>query len=357
LDIIHNRQVWYLRAFIRPLVDRASELAQTLEGAEALCQIVAADPNHWRPAIAAALPLVDGSVRSMLLRALSNDAAPETIGLLKNIRGHDAEEVRAKLIRENADRIYVKAFGSLRIRRGDRSGPEISIGRPRQRALLGYLVARIENPPSRDQLIEALWPESDPDDGVNSLNQSVYQLRRVIDSRYRDGDAPQYVISTVDTVRLDTALVRTDLQEFRAASRELESGAGPTAGAMAHQLIEYVDGEFLAELVYEDWAEKHRLAVHAEVQQALVHLTQGHWLTNRPDLGLRAALKLAELDAYDEHAHLAIARCLQAMGRNEAARQVVRKFIARLHDDLGEAPESDFSSFAAEQLTARALVK
>jgi DNA-binding SARP family transcriptional activator len=126
---------------------------------------------------------------------------------------------------------------------------------------------------------------------------------------------------------------------------------------MAHQLIEYVDGEFLAELVYEDWAEKHRLAVHAEVQQALVHLTQGHWLTNRPDLGLRAALKLAELDAYDEHAHLAIARCLQAMGRHEAARQVVRRFIARLHDDLGEAPEVDFSSFGAEQLTARALVK
>jgi DNA-binding SARP family transcriptional activator len=357
LDVIKSQQVWYLRAFIRPLVNRASDLAQTIEGAEALCQVVAVDPEHWRPAIAAALPAVDRSVRSMLLRALSNDGAPETIGLLKNIRGHDAEDVRAKLIREHADRIFVKAFGSLRIRRGDQTGPEISIGRPRQRALLGYLVARIENPPSRDQLIEALWPEADPDDGVNSLNQSVYQLRRVIDPRYRDGDAPQYVISTVDTVRLDSALVRTDLQEFRAAARELERGAGSTAGAMAHQLIEYVDGEFLADLVYEDWAEKHRLAVHAEVQQALVHLTHGSWLTNRPDLGLRAALKLAELDAYDEHAHLAIARCLQAMGRHEAARQVVRRFIARLHDDLGEAPESDFSSFGPEHLTARALVK
>jgi DNA-binding SARP family transcriptional activator len=189
------------------------------------------------------------------------------------------------------------------------------------------------------------------------LNQSVYQLRRVIDPRYRDGDAPQYVISTVDTVLLDPALVRTDLQEFRAAARELERGPGAKAGAVAHQLIEYVDGEFLAELVYEDWAEQHRLAVHAEVQQALVHLTQGHWLTNRPDLGLRAALKLAELDAYDEHAHLAIARCLQAMGRHEAARQVVRKFIARLRDDLGEGPESDFSSFDVEQLTSPALVK
>ena len=342
---------------MRPLVKQASDFAQTLEGAEALCQILAVDPRHWRPAIAGALPAADRSVRSMLLRALSTDAGPETIGLLKNVRGHDAEEVRAKLIRENADRIYVKAFGSLRIRRGDRNGPEISIGRPRQRALLGYLVARIENPPSRDQLIEALWPEADPDDGVNSLNQSVYQLRRVIDPRYRDGDAPQYVISTVDTVRLDPALVRTDLQEFRTAARELERGPGAKAGAVAHQLIEYVDGEFLAELVYEDWAEQHRLAVHAEVQQVLVHLTQGHWLTNRPDLGLRAALKLVELDAYDEHAHLAIARCLQAMGRHEAARQVVRKFIARLQDDLGEGPESDFSSFDVEQLTSPALVK
>jgi hypothetical protein len=45
------------------------------------------------------------------------------------------------------------------------------------------------------------------------------------------------------------------------------------------------------------------------------------------------------------------------MGRHEAAREVVRKFIARLHDDLGEEPEADFSTFGAADLTGATPVK
>jgi DNA-binding SARP family transcriptional activator len=190
------------------------------------------------------------------------------------------------------------------------------------------------------------------------LNQSVYQLRRVFDSSYHDGDSPQYIISTIDTVRLDPALVRTDLQQFRLMARELENGSSNNR-AMAQELVELIDGEFLAELVYEDWAATFRAAVHAEVHQVLGRLTEGTWLRSQPELGLRAAVRLAELDPYDELAHLAMARCLHATGRREAARQVVRRFITRLRDDLGETPEADFSLFgvATSDLTRANGVK
>ena len=123
--------------------------------------------------------------------------------------------------------------------------------------------------------------------------------------------------------------------------------------------MELVGGDFLAELVYEDWATSFRLAVHAEVRQILMRLTEDPLLASYPDLGLRAATKLADLDPYDEQAHLAMARCLQAMGRSEAARRVIRRFISRLHDDLGETPEADFSSYAtgATHLTVSEPVK
>jgi DNA-binding SARP family transcriptional activator len=280
-----------------------------------------------------------------LLEALATDPSKETIDELRSVPGHDVEAVRARLIRIAAARIHVRAFGSIRIRRGGAEGLEVPIHRPRQRALLGYLLARADNPPSRDQVIEALWPDSELDDAVNSLNQSVYQLRRVIDPGYRDGESPPYLISTMDTVALDQTLVTTDLQAFRTIARAVDTSSGIDVRNLGNDLVDLVGGDFLAELVYEDWATSVRLAVHAEVRQILIRLTEDPWRASYPDLGLRAATKLADLDPYDEQAHLAMARCLQAMGRNEAARRVIRRFLERIRNDLGEAPAADFSQY------------
>ena len=343
--------VWYLRYFLRPLATHLDAFVGGPGGADLVRELLRVDPEHWRRPVISALGPASQEVRSQLLEGLGSDPSAETALLLRDVSGQDAESLRARLIREGAPKLFVKSFGGLRVRTGGWDGPETDVNRPRQRALLGYLVARIDNPPTRDQVIEALWPNSELEDAVNSLNQSVYQLRRAIDPKYRDGNAPQYVISTADTVRLDTTIVRTDLAEFRKGAHELERRPIVGARVIAGQLIQLVNGDFLSDLVYEDWADRYRLAVHAEVRQVLFGLTQGPWLSGDGDLGLRAAVKLAELDPWDEQAHLAIARCLHAIGRREAARQVVRRFLTRLRNDLGQEPEADFSAFNDPSIT------
>jgi DNA-binding SARP family transcriptional activator/tetratricopeptide (TPR) repeat protein len=344
--VTETNQAWYLRFFLRPLTALASDLVQSAEDAEGLCVLLEADPDAWRHPTVMALRSARRELRSRLLEALATDPSPETIAELRHATGKDVDEARSRLIRVAAARIHVKAFGSIRIQRGGSDESEVGIHRPRQRTLLGYLLARLDNPPSRDQVIDTLWPSAEPEDGVNSLNQSVYQLRRVIDPSYRDGDSPQYLISTTDTVALDSALVTTDLQALRALARSLDRASGADIRAIGNELVDIVAGEFLAELVYDDWATSFRIAVHAEARQVLMRLTDEPWLVSYPDLGLRAAARLADLDPYDEQAHLAMARCLQVMGRREAARRVIRRFLARLRDDLGESPEADFSTFA-----------
>jgi DNA-binding SARP family transcriptional activator/tetratricopeptide (TPR) repeat protein len=358
-QVVDANQAWYLRFFLRPFAAHTGELVRRAVDADALCKLLEVDPEAWRQPVITALPLAKREIRPRLLEALAMDPSPETIEQLRAVKGRDIEALRARLIRLAAMRIQVKSFGSIRIRGGGAEGAEIAIHRPRQRTLLGFLLARVDNPPSRDQVIETLWPESDPEDGVNSLNQSVYQLRRVIDPRYRDGESPQYLISTVDIVALDPSLVATDLQAFRALSHTFEKGAGVNVRALGNELVDLVGGEFLAELVYDDWATSFRIAVHAEVRQVLMRLTEDPWLASYPDLGLRAATKLADLDPYDELAHLAMARCLHVAGRREAARRVIRRFLARLRDDLGESPEADFSPYlaAANHLTSADPVK
>ncbi len=348
---VDSGQARYLRFFLRPFTAIATEVVGRPDDADTLCALLEADPEAWRLPVVTALRLAPREVRTKLLEALAADPSPQVIEDLRGVSGGDVEQVRARLIRVVAARIELKSFGSIRIHRGSADEPELPIHRPRQRALLGFLLARVENPPSRDQVIEALWPNSQPEDGVNSLNQSVFQLRRVIDPGYRDGESPQYLISTIDTVALDPALTTTDLQTFRGLARELDLGTAIDDGSIGNELVSLVGGEFLAELVYEDWATPFRMAVHAEIRQVLMRFTWDPWLTSYPDLGLRAAAKLADLDPYDEQAHLAMARCLQAMGRREAARKVVRRFLIRLQEDLGESPDVDFSGFLPATVT------
>jgi DNA-binding SARP family transcriptional activator len=340
-------QAWYLRFFLRPFTVMADELVRDSRDVEVLCRLLEVDPDAWRRPIVAALAVASREIRLRLLDALAAQPNPATIEELKKVNGRDVDEVRARLIRVAAARVRINAFGSIRVGRGGSDTAVVTVRRPRQRTLLGYLLARVDNPPSRDQVIEAIWPNAEPDDAVNSLNQTVYQLRRVIDPRYRDGESPPYLVSTTDSVALDPTLVTTDLGDFRMLARGFEKREAADVRAVGNQLVNLVDGEFLAELVYEDWASSYRLAVHAEVRQILMQFTEDPWVAAYPDLGLRAATKLADLDPYDEKAHLGIARCLQAMGRREAARSAIRQFLIRLQDDLGEAPETDFSAFAS----------
>ena len=58
--------------------------------------------------------------------------------------------------------------------------------------------------------MDALWPEFDPGDALNSLNQTVYFLRRVFEPDYKDDLSPGYVHHDSDVIWLDTDLVRPE---------------------------------------------------------------------------------------------------------------------------------------------------
>ncbi len=60
-------------------------------------------------------------------------------------------------------------------------------------ALLCFLLTRPDMSSTSDQVLEGLWPELDPADALNSLNQTVYFLRRVIEEEYVDDLSPGYV--------------------------------------------------------------------------------------------------------------------------------------------------------------------
>jgi two-component SAPR family response regulator len=109
--------------------------------------------------------------------------------------------------------------------------------------------------------MEDLWPNLDPDSAANSLNQTLYFLRRDIDPWYEDGVSANYVRYESELMWLDKELVSVDSIDFqeearRAVGRHFDS-------AVPGSVLTLYRGRFAPEFEYEDWATTWRDGLHA----------------------------------------------------------------------------------------------
>ena len=131
-------------------------------------------------------------------------------------RGKPDFELGRELARRIADLVFVEDQGRVALSIGSRVVDGSSIRR-KVLALLCFLVSRPRFSATRDEVMDALWPEFDPSDALNSLNQTVYFLRRVFEPDYKEDVSPGYVHHESDVVWLDTELVAARSQLCLAA--------------------------------------------------------------------------------------------------------------------------------------------
>jgi DNA-binding SARP family transcriptional activator len=329
----------FLKWWLRDYGPFAPLLAASNRGTAVLLRFLEADPEFWRAPVASILARANGARRELRLGGLVRFANKATVAALADIPGSDVEAARRHLTRAQAPRIFIRAFGTLSVHKGSWDGPARTIDKRRLRVLLGLLVAHSGRALSRDVALDVLWPEAMPASAVNNLNQSVYQLRRALDEQYRDGDSPNYVVSTSEFVQLDPDLVRIDVDEFRLLSTRLALNPGPTEhGRLGHALVDLARGAFLEDLRYEEWVQPVSDAVHAEVREVLLPLASSS--STSPDLAVRAGCALMAIDEFDETAAVVTARQMAQAGRRSAARDLILRFARRLEEELDETPST-----------------
>jgi DNA-binding SARP family transcriptional activator len=188
---------------------------------------------------------------------------------------------------------------------------------------------------------DLLWPDADGDAAVNSLNQTVFQLRRYIDPSYRQSESPEYIISTAEQVSLAEDLVHTDVQEIRRMPERLSLASWHQRQEIARRAISLVRGEFLADLRYEPWAAQLQLGVHNEIRARLLPIATQSQVAYDVQVSTDAATALVAIDPYDESATLALADCLKRSGRPAAARRLLVAYAERVRDELDEASSAN----------------
>jgi DNA-binding SARP family transcriptional activator len=219
-------------------------------------------PKRWLPGIRRQLEA--GNTPNARIAASLLDSYGELgdVGLLRAyaktyVKRGPGRYLGVALARRASPVLTIHDLGRIAIEVGDRL-VRLTAMRRKSAATLMYLVTRPGLTANREQLVDAIWPDADPISATNSLNQSLYFLRREIDPWYEDGLSVDYIELQGDLVWLDRDLVRAD----SASVFQMLTGATASLDSLADSIRSY-GGQFAPEFEYDEWALAWRGRVHS----------------------------------------------------------------------------------------------
>jgi DNA-binding SARP family transcriptional activator len=151
--------------------------------------------------------------------------------------------------------IRVSCFGAFGVSSGDRELSPESEGGTHYKAweLLAFLAAHPAGAVSKEKLLEALWPDIDPQRAAGRLSTTVVRLRGLLVQQVPGLSADVVRSERGGTCRLNTSMVVSDVHQFLAICRsapQLPAEGARVALARARALYR---GDLFSEPFY-DWA-------------------------------------------------------------------------------------------------------
>ena len=253
----------------------------------------------------------------------------------KSLRGRPGSALLGRgLARRLAAHVFVEDQGRVQIRVGGDTIPGTAVRR-KVLALLCYLVSRASMSATRDQVLDALWPDLEPDPAVNSLNQTVYFLRRVFEPSFAEDVSPGYVHHDSEVIWLDPELVASRSQRCREAIRVADRDPSPENVDLVSRT--YL-GRFALDFAYEEWAGPYRDSMHAAYLEVVEKAVSADTNAGAFDRAIGLARRAMEADPEAEQIELSLLRLYRRTGAHSAAAEQYAHYSSVLRNELGIEP-------------------
>ena len=212
------------------------------------------------------------------------------------------------------------------------AGPPIGFATRKARALLAYLALAPGQTSSRERLAGLFWGTSSDEQARSNLRQTLSGLRKALPR-----ECAACLVSEGDTVRLDDALVESDVTAFEALVAE----GTPTALARAAALYKggLLEGFSLREEAFEEWLAAERERLRTMALGALSRLLAHHQTQDGTDQAVPIAVRLLALDPLQEAVHRALMEFYGRQGRFGTAIKQYQFCRELLRRELGIEPE------------------
>jgi DNA-binding SARP family transcriptional activator len=177
----------------------------------------------------------------------------------------------------------------------------------------------------------------EPEAGANSLNQTSYFLRHILEPSATDDTAANLLDSRADLIWLDPELVHSRSSECQSLLAVMRRDPSPE---LVTKLAETYTGRFAADFIYEDWAAGFRDSLHASyldrVERAIVADTNAGVF----ERALSVAQLALQADPEAEQIEVCLLRLYRRMGAMAAATEQYAHYASMLRDQLGVEPPS-----------------
>jgi len=225
--------------------------------------------------------------------------------------------------------------------------------RPRSVALLHYLATRPRHAATRDEAIDALWPEAEAQAGLNSLNQAIYHLRRALDPDYdlalQEGTPTPYIRHEAEMVTVNLELVSFDSARLRST---LDAVRRRARVDQIDDLLDSYLGPFGIEVPFEPWAEQHRSALDVGIFAIIEREMAAAYSVGDIDRAIDLALRAVRIDPTDGAMLEHLALLLDESGSIAGARRAAARAVSALRE-MDIAPNPALQRLSAQPQRVR----
>lgn len=246
------------------------------------------------------------------------------------------------------------------------SGTELTVFQTdKTRALLAYLTLEGQVH-QRSELAEFLWPGYSEESARNSLRQSLFRLRQILN----DAEAePPWLLLTRQTVQINPAApisvdvkIFTRLLEECEAHNHAELTLCTSCLARLRQAVDLYHGDFLAGFTvadgdaFEEWRRISQELLHIQMLDALTILANAAERAGDDVGALHYARRQIAIEPWQEAAHRQVMRVLAKRGQRTAALAQYNRVRQVLAEELGVEPDSETARLY-EQINSNAFDK
>jgi DNA-binding SARP family transcriptional activator/tetratricopeptide (TPR) repeat protein len=234
--------------------------------------------------------------------------------------------------------VEIDLLGGFAVRVDGRPIPATEWRRRQAASLVKLLALAPRRTLHREQVIDALWPDTAIEDAGPRLHKAAHFARRSL------GDSSALVLSGDTASLFPDARVVVDVDEFERSAKEAIAilDRHPEGRAAAAAAADRWAGELLPDDPYEAWLEVPRDRLR-QLHEELLRRS-GRWA------------ELALADPADEEANLARARELVGSGNRGAALRQLERLERALRRELGVSPGPEVAALRAELLASDAQV-
>ena len=221
--------------------------------------------------------------------------------------------------------LEVRLLGAPRIHL---NGAPVNFRLRKSLALLVYLAATGQ-PHSRDKLATLLWPGYDQASTRAYLRKALSLLQQDLPGDWLDSDRHQLALPDGNGLWLD-------VDEFQ---RLAEDSLDGLEHAAALYTGDFLDGFSLPDAEgFEEWRRQMADSLRARMLHSLQRLTDDLSEAGETARALTYARRRAELDHFDEAAHVGLLRLYAAVGQNGQAIRHYENFVRLLREEVGVEP-------------------